>query len=95
MHTLYTTGQLYRPDNQNFRNQRAWHPRVYENMKHDPTWYSGYNDCNFNQLVGQMGLVCKFVITVVSNIVDMWVMEVPWSWGSFDTTVSRLWRDAR
>lgn len=42
-----------------------------------------------------MGLVCKFVITVVSNIVDMWVMEVPWSWGSFDTTVSRLWRDAR
>lgn len=37
MHTLYTTGQLYRPDNQNFRNQRAWHPRVYENMKHDPT----------------------------------------------------------
>lgn len=65
------------------------------NMKHDPTWYSGYNDCNFNQLVGQMGLVCKFVITVVSNIVDMWVMEVPWSWGSFDTTVSRLWRDAR
>jgi hypothetical protein len=57
----------------------VWHPQVsvcYENMKHDPTCNGGYDDCNFDQLVGQMGLVCKFVFTVVGEIVDLWVMEV-------------------
>jgi hypothetical protein len=62
---------------------------MYENMKQDPTCNSDYADCNFDQLVGQMGLVCKFVVTAAGEIVDLWVLEFALELGSFNTEVSR------